>query len=385
MRLLINRSTIEGRVFGLDLLRALAILCVLLAHTLRLVGNNSIIKIASIYGAVIGVEIFFVLSGFLIGTILIKVHYEENFTRFESIKIFWIRRWFRTLPNYYLMLIIYTLLYFIQTKTFIFSNIKNILYIFFLQNLTPAYPHLPFFDVSWSLSVEEWFYVLFPLCLFLIQYISSSKYSSLIITLTIFILGFLLLRIYISENFNWPWDEGFRKVLLLRLDSISIGVFAAFCKFYYPKIWNKRKNILAYISLTLLILLLIELKFDFIENYNIDANMPSGQVSRFLETFFFSFISFTLALALPFFSTLEWKNTIGKGVIITISLISYSLYLLHPIVIVIMDYIFHTHPLLNFFMIWIVSLVGSYIQYNIFEKRVTAVRDRFSGKNISKI
>ena len=51
----------------------------------------------------IGVELFFVLSGFLIGGILIKIFDNTEFT-FADVRRFWIRRWFRTLPNYWLIL-----------------------------------------------------------------------------------------------------------------------------------------------------------------------------------------------------------------------------------------------------------------------------------------
>ena len=53
-----------------------------------------------------GVELFFVLSGFLIGGILIKTFQKDNSFGIKTISNFWIRRWFRTLPNYDLILIL---------------------------------------------------------------------------------------------------------------------------------------------------------------------------------------------------------------------------------------------------------------------------------------
>src|SRR5436190_15587708 len=92
------------RVYGLDILRAVAILLVVLIHGTALIGESPIgmftyLKIPD------GVNLFFVLSGYLIGTILSKHITTEKFT-LKPLLNFWQRRWFRTLPNYYLFLLI---------------------------------------------------------------------------------------------------------------------------------------------------------------------------------------------------------------------------------------------------------------------------------------
>ena len=58
----------------------------------------------------IGVEIFFVLSGFLIGGILLKQMFAGELDSASGLAVFWKRRWFRTLPIYYLFLILFLLL-----------------------------------------------------------------------------------------------------------------------------------------------------------------------------------------------------------------------------------------------------------------------------------
>ena len=375
-----QQFSVKDRLFGLDLLRAIAVVCVLIAHTAKIWGHTYFTHHASIYGAVWGVEIFFVLSGFLIGTILIKVHNQDTFTSFDSVKVFWIRRWFRTLPNYYLMLGVYILLFYLLAEDYTFFTIKQLSYLVFLQNLTPQFPHLYFFGVSWSLSIEEWFYLLFPLLLFLTQYISPTKFSSLSIALATFIITPLLLRVYISGHVNWPWDEGFRKVIPLRLDSIAIGVFVAFFKYYFPSIWERQKNNLATVGVLLLALLAIELKFDFINHYDARLDTPTGPVSTFLKTLFFTLNSVGIGLCLPFFYYLKQKDGFYKWSITTISLISYSLYLLHPVVIIVVGLLVGEYPAVNFVLIWVVSLVGAYWQYHLFEKRFTAIRDNFGKK-----
>jgi len=162
-----------NRIFGLDLLRCLAIILVLITHTIPLLDPAGFVKI-SVYTGYFGVELFFVLSGFLIGTILLKVYYQENQLNFSNIKIFWMRRWFRTLPNYYLMFLVYGILLYFAHHLNVFGHIRYLSYLFFLQNSVTPQPN-EFFPVAWSLSVEEWFYLIFPVLLFLLTKVFYKK------------------------------------------------------------------------------------------------------------------------------------------------------------------------------------------------------------------
>jgi len=91
-------------VYGLDVFRAVAILIVLYAHGKLLSGDA--FSFIPDFPLVDGVELFFVLSGFLIGTILISTIEKEQRFDVKSLFNFWKRRWFRTLPTYYFILII---------------------------------------------------------------------------------------------------------------------------------------------------------------------------------------------------------------------------------------------------------------------------------------
>lgn len=93
-----------GRVFGLDLLRAAAILFVVYMHgayELASVLPKSLVQLPIMDG----VSMFFVLSGFLIGGIILRA-FETSPPRPRGVGRIWIRRWFRTLPNYFLILTI---------------------------------------------------------------------------------------------------------------------------------------------------------------------------------------------------------------------------------------------------------------------------------------
>ncbi len=93
----------ESRIFGLDILRSSAILLVLCSHGFDPFLAEYFPKLRLLI-FMDGVDLFFVLSGFLIGLILIK-QFEKNVDyTFLPIFNFWKRRWRRKLPNYYFIL-----------------------------------------------------------------------------------------------------------------------------------------------------------------------------------------------------------------------------------------------------------------------------------------
>lgn len=162
----------QNRIFGLDVLRMFAILLVVVSHSLSFMPG----KISPLIDRILldGVGFFFVLSGFLIGKILIQTFEKTSFNWYD-VKVFWFKRWSRTLPNYYFFLILIAIINY-QTVIRIGKNIY--LYFFFLQNIdyNPQY----FFGWSWSLSVEEWFYILVVFLIWMLSYIFSKKKKNIL-------------------------------------------------------------------------------------------------------------------------------------------------------------------------------------------------------------
>lgn len=93
------------RLCGLDLLRAAAIVLVLMTHYSGFVSGHATFGILGKVGWA-GVDLFFVLSGYLIGNQLLAPSARGEAL---SLKVFFMRRLLRTLPNYYVVLAVYLL------------------------------------------------------------------------------------------------------------------------------------------------------------------------------------------------------------------------------------------------------------------------------------
>lgn len=185
---------------------------------------------------VFGVELFFVLSGYLIGGILYRQFYNEAFIRFADLWLFWRRRWYRTLPLYYLFLIVVFVQAWVTSGTLKGSSLNIVTYGLFLQNL--AWPINSFSVVTWSLAIEEWFYLLFPICIYAVNRVGIRIFASFIVGIIIFVVIPLILRIL---NPTPDWDVGTRMVVVYRLDALMYGLVLAVWKPQNGWLWNRNR------------------------------------------------------------------------------------------------------------------------------------------------
>ncbi len=210
--------TERGHVFGLDFLRAAAVAMVLITHAsflfLPLTRDLRVFDAWWMLGQ-LGVELFFVLSGFLIGGMLANQAASGDL----DVRQFWIRRWLRTLPNYYLFLLINFLIE--RWVSGAWPHATS--YLFFWQNF--AWPSPVFYGESWSLAIEEIFYLVAPL-LVLFARTHARSFLHPVALIVVGIAAFTLIRIAFVLHGNPTWDEGVRKVTLVRLDAIAYGVVA---------------------------------------------------------------------------------------------------------------------------------------------------------------
>lgn len=311
----------KKRIYGLDILRAFAIFFVVIQH-----GAHLLPKPLRYYNRLIifdGVSIFFVLSGFLIGGILIKLLEKETpgLVKITTLFNFWKRRWLRTLPAYFFILFLLSVIFYFNSD----FSIKGILilthkYYIFSQNLITNHPW--FFPEAWSLSVEEWFYLITPILIFIsiIVFKISLRKSVIIISILILLgttlIRFLKYKYYPILNYD-DWDLGFRKEVFTRLDSLMYGIIGAYFSFYFNTKWVARKNSL-FISG---IILLCVHKYLLPEIYQIN--------SLYNAVFSFSLMSLSVLCMLPFLSELKSGEGAFYKIITYLSLISYSLYLIN--------------------------------------------------------
>ena len=144
-------GAVKQHNLGLDLVRSAAILLVLYSHTEGWwVQPSPATTITTAYAGRIGVELFFSLSGFLIGGILLR-GIEAGFGPAALVR-FWSRRWMRTLPAYWVMLGL-------LGSHFAVFDWRSLL---FLQNWAPRQLWTPLTPHTWSLALEEWFYLFVP-------------------------------------------------------------------------------------------------------------------------------------------------------------------------------------------------------------------------------
>ncbi|TSD93198.1 acyltransferase [Skermania sp. ID1734] len=230
-------TSTTGRMFGLDLLRALAVLSVVVGHALVFSRVNSgwLLGYVAPLGT-IGVEIFFVLSGFLIGHILLRSADANQLSNATGLFKFWIRRWTRTLPLYFVFLFIYLLADTADANRYSYAW----RYATLTQNL--AWPNPRFFAHSWSLSVEEWFYIFVPIAIAGTTALTSMKRGRRFLLIAFVFMAIpMVFRLVLLHNVTdvSTYDAYIRKCVFCRIDSLFIGVAAAYIRLYHKNIFDR--------------------------------------------------------------------------------------------------------------------------------------------------
>lgn len=373
-----------NRVFGLDLLRFFAIAFVMMAHGRFFLEPffSASTEQLNVCGFA-GVELFFVLSGFLIGGIFIKICEKERKLTLPIILNFWKRRWYRTIPNYYLILILATLVALTKEKS-LFTNYNYYLYYIFSQNLFTKIK-MNFFDESWSLAIEEWFYLTIPILfgiIFRIARVASAKVNFKYVILSgilLLIVTGLLVRINYVLHTERQFDH-IRGTVSLRLDSIIWGVLFAWINFYHQSFFVKARYFFLAVGIVVIIPCMI--------NYQ-TANI--GIANFFSKTYFFTITDFAFACFIPAANQLrKIRSKFISNTVTTVSLVSYSMYLTHLTfalnIILLLRKIkvpiikdFETNKfcgIIGFILYWGLTLIISILLYKYYEKPMTDLRDK---------
>lgn len=365
-------------------MRAVAITFVLVSHVSLFFPNyNNIITDSLQVLGLYGVEIFFVLSGFLIGGILLQGMKVSKFS-FKNVCHFWIRRWFRTLPLYFFILFINVLLlYLFDAKT----PEKLWKYWVFLQNFKDEY--LTFFPESWSLSIEEYAYLIAPLGLFLlckIEGLSKKRNGNLfLINALVLCLLFLITKtiFYFNNMDNMQsfksWNINLKSMVVFRLDSIFIGFILVYFYKKYLTFFERHKWKFGLIGAMCLFLLMASIIIYPIEKGN----------TFYWNVLFLPLSSMSIGLILPFLYFIKFQHKVFRKFIEKVSLYSYSMYLLHY-----SFTFFFVHRFLDldglslvkgfiytsFYLVFVFFL--SKVSYTFFEKPITDLRDSETIKRL---
>jgi peptidoglycan/LPS O-acetylase OafA/YrhL len=386
------RIDYTSRIFGLDLLRAVAILGVLGSHILWIFPDASgLIAYILKFGGVMGVEIFFVLSGFLIGRILFRLFTQDDFER-KHFAYFLVRRWFRTLPNYYVILILNIILV-IAIGRELPDTLP--LYFGFLQNFKDGMDI--FFTESWSLPIEEFAYILGPLILLLSAFVFRKKAdnaslrgkrgkmrSQLFLGVTVLILiVFLLNKAFyvngLTDSSLDYWNIHLKAVVWYRIDAIYYGVLAAYFSLVYREHWIKHAQLIALLGGVCFLLL---------QGLMSIYQLTSVKSPWLWNVFYLPIMSIIYAMFLPVLS--QWKKKprfVGKTITV-VSLISYAMYLLHyGIILQTMRWLWPIETMsglmrMGYTLIYLILVFGmSYVWYRLFEKPMMDLRDKPRIKN----
>jgi peptidoglycan/LPS O-acetylase OafA/YrhL len=359
---------------NLDSLRAIAAISVVLFHCSNWIDHPdnlyyiALINIISFQGqgGALGVEFFFILSGFLITYLMYK---EEQDNKAIDIPFFYFRRIIRIWPLYYLTLLIgfaiYPLILSLSNVQY-HENASPLLYILFATNfdhIINSSPSTGILGVQWSVAVEEQFYLIWPIIFNLL-----SRRKKLI--------HFLIMIVVLSEIYFMLSNSAAIKYyhFFSNLRLLTFGAILAYFAFQKSEKVNFYLNKISR-SFSVIIYLFCLLAIFF--KTQIISSIPIYKYFfHLLPILFFGYVileqnfSKNSFLKLKNCTTLTW---LGK--------ISYGLYLTHMISIYIINY-FMPQNELGLFEIKIVMTIGltiliSYLSYTYIETYFLSFRNKF--------
>ncbi len=296
-------------------LRALSILFVIFSHTVQhyISDTEHPVLFNTLFQCFFsdghfGVNVFFVISGFLISAILQK---EEETHGFISLKNFYVKRLLRIFPAYYFLLLVYFLLQLLH-------------YIHIPSNAwLTAITYTKYFNINsdwltrhaWSLSIEEQFYVFFPLLFFL----KPQARKIIILSLIIFVPFLRIFFIYVHRDYGHMFS------IFYRIDAICFGVALTMYKdtliSFFEKITWRTSFLIACILLVL-IPIINNIPYDYhyiLVHFNIAFN---GNASTIANIAICIFVMYSV-----YGPKNKWYSFLNSNYLKFIGVLSYSLYL----------------------------------------------------------
>ena len=324
--------------YSLDLFRGFCGYGVAITHLQAFIFKSMQME----YLSLLFVEFFFVLSGFVLYPQLLRILNSK-----KNLVIFYKRRWIRTLPLYIIMLFVVSAL---TGELFSKDFFK---YLFLVQKTFPEFITNDYYPVAWSLSIEEFFYFLFPIYLILYKKTSALR---LVIYFIIFLMS---VKILFYDNLS---AEFLRTGTLLRLDSIALGFLLSI---FFSRIINYKK-IVFFLSF-LLIIIFINFKSYFFNNESLNT---------LYFIFLAQFLSITLVISFCNLEIIINKSKLIKGLCSIIANQTYSVYLFH---LIIMHFLIMSTSsyINNLFTYLLLLFIVSFITFKYFERPILSLRPKY--------
>ena len=302
---------------GLDGLRALAVVAVIAYHS----------EIESVPGGFLGVEIFFVISGYLITALLLE---EFNLNSAINLRQFWGRRARRLLPALFLYVggsiaFAYSMAEdVVPTKGEVLSTlgyVYNWFGIFQEISYTDVFERKNFFHHLWSLAVEEQFYLLWPILLLCLQ-----RYINRKVTISLLVLG-IMSSAFLMWTMYQPFEDPLR--VYYGTDTRASGLLIGALLAYIWRPWNdekselspKGKDVLLPVGLAALGILILA-------NMHYTLLMPDAD-QLFRGGFLITSIVTAIVIACVVIPDSNLNSLLGLAPFVWVGKRSYGLYLWH--------------------------------------------------------
>lgn len=326
------RDLVSSRAAGPDLLRALAILLVMLWH-LPASATPALLHEIKHYGWT-GVDLFFVLSGYLIGTQLLS-----SVARGRQLRVadFYLKRSLRILPAFCIVLALYVCLPGARESEVMQSPWR---FLTFTMNFGLDYRFTGAFTQAWSLCVEEHFYLVLPLIVLLLTRLRWRGWTVLMACGVLF--GGMILRAALWHTaMDEPLATGARDSLAplylkaiyyptyCRLDGLLFGVLLAALRIFRADEWRRYANPRIALALGVMAIALAVAVF----HYPATAGFGGPLLTKAGATI--GYPLFCLGCALILAASLEWERVFGTWRVPgagTIAILSYSIYLTHKLI-----------------------------------------------------
>jgi peptidoglycan/LPS O-acetylase OafA/YrhL len=351
------------RNFGLDVLRSSASISVMaLTHGAFFFYHLWPHQRALWYVGSLGMDMFFVLSGFLIGGILLDSMSEGG----GWVKRFWLRRWIRTLPNYYVFLVVNAAIWWYS-----FGPAPEWpKYLVFVQNL--LWNQSPFYPESWSLALEEMFYLVAPL-MFLALALDPAKPKRTLKACALVIVAGIGARWAWVLLTNPGWEEGVKKVVVARADAIAYGVFAV----QWFRYARPSRATTARVAFCGAILVAVAAAI------YLPSDEDTSVIARVVP---FALQGAGFAMMLPWFAQLDGSRAPGWYRVVSnrLAVWSYSWYVIHLVVMRLMDILVPGKygwaiSSVKLVVYLVVSIAWSWANYTFVEKPILRWRNRRIG------